>query len=167
MSYSEIKAIQTRYAGHFFRSRLEARWAVFFSHLQIKWQYEIEGFPLPSGPYLPDFYLPAFSCFFEVKPFTTLTFEEKKKTREYKLGYELVEATTSENFLLIYGTPLECLPSEWVFNNNPTKFQLYHGVSIIRTSKKIKFFTNDYTYDEIKNAAVAASEARFEHGEKP
>lgn len=53
-----IKAIQTRYAGCHFRSRLEARWAVFFDQLEIEWQYEPQGFELPSGPYLPDFYLP-------------------------------------------------------------------------------------------------------------
>ena len=50
-----LKAIPTRYAGCFFRSRLEARWAVFFSTLGLKWEYEPEGFELPSGRYLPDF----------------------------------------------------------------------------------------------------------------
>lgn len=30
-----IKAIETRYAGCLFRSRLEARWAVFFRHVGI------------------------------------------------------------------------------------------------------------------------------------
>ena len=55
---STIKAIDTRYAGHLFRSRLEARWAVFFDHLGIPWQYESEGFQLPDGThYLPDFLL--------------------------------------------------------------------------------------------------------------
>lgn len=49
------KAIETRYAGCHFRSRLEARWAVFFDVLGIEWQYEPEGFELPSGWYLPDF----------------------------------------------------------------------------------------------------------------
>lgn len=53
---SSIKPINTRYAGHLFRSRLEARWAVFFDHLGIKWDYEPEGFVLPDGThYLPDF----------------------------------------------------------------------------------------------------------------
>lgn len=52
-----IKAIETRYAGCRFRSRLEARWAVFFNTLGIRWEYEPEGFELPSGRYLPDFYL--------------------------------------------------------------------------------------------------------------
>lgn len=54
-----IKAIETRYAGCRFRSRLEARWAVFFDQLEIEWQYEPQGFESPSGNrYLPDFYLP-------------------------------------------------------------------------------------------------------------
>ena len=53
-----LKAIETSYKGYKFRSRLEARWAVFFDSLHIKWEYEKEGFNLPSGPYLPDFFLP-------------------------------------------------------------------------------------------------------------
>lgn len=34
----DITPIQTRYAGCLFRSRLEARWAVFFDHLGIRWR---------------------------------------------------------------------------------------------------------------------------------
>jgi hypothetical protein len=49
------RAIETRYKGYRFRSRLEARWAVFFDALGLKWEYEPEGFELPSGRYLPDF----------------------------------------------------------------------------------------------------------------
>jgi hypothetical protein len=41
-----------------FRSRLEARWAVFFDTLRIKYAYEPEGFALQGGNYLPDFYIP-------------------------------------------------------------------------------------------------------------
>ena len=53
------KAIQTRYKGYHFRSRLEARWAVFFDAMGLEWEYEPEGFELPSGEwYLPDFFLP-------------------------------------------------------------------------------------------------------------
>jgi len=51
-----------------FRSRLEARWAVFFDALGEEWQYEVEGFELPSGRYLPDFYLPKRKTYVEVKP---------------------------------------------------------------------------------------------------
>ena len=53
---SEIKAIETYYKGYRFRSRLEARWAVFFDAAGIKYEYEPEGFRLEDGScYLPDF----------------------------------------------------------------------------------------------------------------
>ncbi len=64
----QIKPIETRYAGYRFRSRAEARWAVFFDHLGIQWEYEPEGYELPGGiRYLPDFWLPNENAFFEVK----------------------------------------------------------------------------------------------------
>ena len=51
-----IQAIQTRYRGYNFRSRLEARWAVAFDAMGLRWEYEPEGFVLPGGThYLPDF----------------------------------------------------------------------------------------------------------------
>lgn len=58
-----IKAIETRYKGYRFRSRLEARWAVFFDALGIKWEYEKEGYDLgEAGWYLPDFRLHNLMC---------------------------------------------------------------------------------------------------------
>lgn len=62
-----IKAIETRYAGCRFRSRLEARWAVFFDQLQIKWEYEPQGYVVDGTPYLPDFWLPESATWVEVK----------------------------------------------------------------------------------------------------
>ena len=63
-----IKPIETIYAGSRFRSRLEARWAVFFNWLKIRYVYEPEGYELSDGTrYLPDFYLPDQDTFFEVK----------------------------------------------------------------------------------------------------
>ena len=52
------KAIETPYKGYRFRSRLEARWAVFFDVIGVEWEYEEEGYVLPDGTcYLPDFKL--------------------------------------------------------------------------------------------------------------
>lgn len=72
-----IKAIQTRYAGCHFRSRLEARWAVALDHLGITWEYEPQGVMVtdrltdPNNedgrPYLPDFWLPNHGLWAEVK----------------------------------------------------------------------------------------------------
>lgn len=51
-----IKPIETIYNGYRFRSRLEARWAVFLDSLGVKYEYEPEGFEMPDGTrYLPDF----------------------------------------------------------------------------------------------------------------
>ena len=80
-----IKPIETKYKGYCFRSRLEARWAVFFDALGVEWQYEQEGLdltdayqkrvdfkPLDPGQrvlYLPDFYLPQQRKYVEIKPY--------------------------------------------------------------------------------------------------
>lgn len=71
-----IQAIETSYAGCRFRSRLEARWAVFFDTLGIEWQYEPQGYTVgPDGvAYLPDFWLPFLKVWVEVKG--ALTAEE-------------------------------------------------------------------------------------------
>lgn len=64
-----LKAIETVYQGYRFRSRLEARWAVFLDTLGVKYQYEPEGFELVgAGRYLPDFWLPDLDCWIEIKP---------------------------------------------------------------------------------------------------
>ncbi len=63
-----IKAIETVYNGYKFRSRLEARWAVFFDALGIEYQYEVEGFDLDGTWYLPDFWLPEQKWWIEIKP---------------------------------------------------------------------------------------------------
>lgn len=63
-----IRAIPTTYRGIRFRFRLEADWASTFDAYEIEWQYEPEGVELPSGArYLPDFYLPKLTTWFEVK----------------------------------------------------------------------------------------------------
>lgn len=69
----DIKAIETEYNGYRFRSRLEARWAVFFDAAGLKYQYEPDGFEVKWSDaeiyrYLPDFYLPDFDVWVEIKP---------------------------------------------------------------------------------------------------
>jgi len=83
---SGIRPIQTRYKGHRFRSRQEARWAVFFDTLSIKYEYEIEGYEHPSGAkYLPDFQLPELGVFVEVKPNDKIEYSELDKIVEFAL----------------------------------------------------------------------------------
>lgn len=54
-----IKAKETYYDGYRFRSRLEARWAVFFNNIGLEYEYEMEGFDMEKCSYLPDFYIPS------------------------------------------------------------------------------------------------------------
>jgi hypothetical protein len=69
MPHPAPKAIETHYRGCRFRSRLEARWAVFLDALGVRWVYEREGYDLgPAGWYLPDFWLPELNWWLEVKP---------------------------------------------------------------------------------------------------
>jgi hypothetical protein len=53
-----IAPIETFYKGIRFRSRLEARWAVFFDVLGIKYLYEPEKYQVGPSRYIPDFFLP-------------------------------------------------------------------------------------------------------------
>ena len=75
---SSIRPIETQYDGYLFRSRLEARWAVFFKSLGVPYAYEPEGFRRNGVWYLPDFRVkcwglrgeksgPPFDLYIEVK----------------------------------------------------------------------------------------------------
>jgi hypothetical protein len=78
------KPIETRYGDHRFRSRLEARWAVFLDTLGVRWEYEPEGFDLGEhGKYLPDFFLPNLKVWLEIKGsnFEPSEEEERKLAR--------------------------------------------------------------------------------------
>ena len=86
-----IKAIQTYYNGYHFRSRTEARWAVFFDNANIKYQYEPEGYELSDGTkYLPDFYLPESNTFFECKGIMSDDDLDKITTFQKDMGVAVV-----------------------------------------------------------------------------
>lgn len=63
-----IAAKPTLYAGTRFRSRLEARWAVFFDAIAADWTYEPRFPELTGLSYQPDFLLETPSWVVEVKP---------------------------------------------------------------------------------------------------
>jgi hypothetical protein len=65
------ESVETDYAGYRFRSRLEARWAVFLDAAGIRWEYEPEQYLVSYRhrvrKWIPDFELPALGQFVEVK----------------------------------------------------------------------------------------------------
>lgn len=110
---SDIKAIQTEYKGYKFRSRLEARWAVFFDTLEVKWEYEPEGYDLGDGIYyLPDFLLHDVTvnhgtfkrhCDIYVEVKGVMTEEDARKIIRFSdLGYS-DEDCVSETAVLVVG----------------------------------------------------------------
>lgn len=104
----DIKPIETVYNGYRFRSRLEARWAVFFDAAGVQYEYEVEGYVLNDGTkYLPDFYLPKYQLYVEIKPLLRDTpFEERKKICD---GQEELcrkfRDSVGKAIFLQYGTP--------------------------------------------------------------
>ena len=104
---NEVGAFETVYDGYRFRSRLEARWAVFFKTAGIRYIYEPECFRLPSGKlYLPDFYLPDVNMrttedmggiYVEVKP-------SRPDSGELDYLFEL-SWITGKRVLLVVGMP--------------------------------------------------------------
>ncbi len=81
-----IKAIETVYNGYRFRSRIEARWAVFFDTLGIRYEYEKEGYQVDHIRYLPDFWLPDLQYWIEIKG-------QKPTDREVEKAQSIVKAT--------------------------------------------------------------------------
>jgi hypothetical protein len=75
---SLIAALPATYGGVLFRSRTEARWAVFLDALGVRWEYEREGYALPCGNYLPDFWLEDLGVFLEIKGRAPLLAESDK-----------------------------------------------------------------------------------------
>jgi hypothetical protein len=85
-------SLPTEYNGVTFRSRLEARWAVFFDHMGIRYLYEPARVTTPLGWYIPDFYLPDLQTFWIVKGDDIDETEEEKVQYLASRGYGAVIA---------------------------------------------------------------------------
>lgn len=107
-----LHAIETHYKGYRFRSRLEARWAVFFDALGVQYEYEKEGYDLDGVWYLPDFWLPEQQCWVEIKGDEMSPDEEEKASR-------LARATNARVYLFPGGLKFEedgeIMPHAWMF----------------------------------------------------
>lgn len=97
-----MKVLETPFAGYAFRSRCEARWAVFLKFLEVPFDYEPEGFDLGGLLYLPDFWLPNQQCFMEVKG-------ESPDDEAIAKARRLSELTSHPVFIFV-GNPAEPCP---------------------------------------------------------
>lgn len=184
-----IKPIETVYNGYRFRSRLEARWAVFFDAAGIKYQYEPEGYVFEDGTkYLPDFFLPDFKIYCEIKP-----------SREMDDGKAEKFAFTPESagVLVCYGQPsdhdlrfmtfyesndggggcydsdyMDIMITEYLDGSGPCIYikdgrteRVFYEASRVGCDYEMIGSVADWNVFEY--AEIAARQARFEHGEKP
>ena len=174
-----IKAINTEYNGYKFRSRLEARWAVFFDTLGIEYEYEPEGFEFEDGTrYLPDFWMPTEECFIEIKPGTQWHYHKKS---------HLLFSGTNKRVVYIAGLPW---PGEYRVSFY-THLAPFHDAAMFAVGQKnnseiwivsingdwgqvLKSKTSGSDFcrpiidaDILTKAYTAARQARFEFGETP
>lgn len=154
-----IHAIETRYKGYRFRSRLEARWAVFFDNLRIKWEYEPEGFDLGSlGWYLPDFLFPDRGTFAEIKPI-------------FPTSLEIEKAAALPRCLVLWGMPGDLFQCACLGTVAPLITKIMLSGDEQRITKCIDICREETLkwWDErlLGVAVKRARSARFEHGETP
>ena len=176
-----MKAIETYYKGYRFRSRLEARWAVFFDLCQVDFEYEPKEFVLSDGTYyLPDFYLPDLHMYFEVKS------AHLAGTDEGNVAYKKMRdlANNQEGIFggLVFGDPLmekitdvETMETSMGLNfiyffDDVGVSRLYFTLDYKDISGKgtrMKLSLRDPLMEMIiENFAVRARQARFEHNER-
>lgn len=137
MEQKIIQAIETEYNGYRFRSRLEARWAVFFDAAGIKYEYEPEGFELDDGTrYLPDFYLPRDEIYIEVKG------NRKEALKEIEKAAKVCCMSTDRMLVVLSDIPNIEKSGIWVYNafyyHRPEKHIMWRPVLL-------QFFIDDYT----------------------
>lgn len=181
-----MKPIQTIYKGYKFRSRLEAKWAVFLDALGMTWSYEDEGFDLGDGLwYLPDFFVEEWDCWIEIKG--------KKPIEEEIVKCARLAEGSNKLVLLVAGSPAVNEYNITVFNSDdPTldpdgssRWEFgegrYCGSEIWLVSDEIGASVLNNIPQErddkpplagtaahnIVSALNSARQARFEHGESP
>lgn len=168
-----MKAIETEYNGYRFRSRLEARWAVFFDACGIEYEYEPEGYELSDGTwYLPDFliYVRHRSYTDEWEPVYVevkgiMGPHDEKKIKQFPMP------------LIVLGKiPTDVDEYKEIFFND----HRFHSFEFIDGDPYCAFFSDvngvpwiaGGDHDEwdggalMDSALIKARQARFEHGEK-
>jgi hypothetical protein len=187
--------IDTRYDGHKFRSRTEARWAVFFNATDIDWRYEPEGYDLPDGSaYLPDFYFPNMTIrttegsgmWCEIKG-ENISYEDDWTDEPFDTLIKLVEKTETPAALLSGKIRNEDHHEVNYFSPDSPDIDLTAGTDwpmvfmMCEDCDRIKYEFREGNYmscevcdghchpkhHKLQRAIKKATEARFEHGESP
>ena len=82
------KYYRDKYKNTLMRSSYEIKFAYFLDCSNIKWNYELRTFDLGDTTYTPDFYLPEFDCYIEIKGWFPL--KDQKRVNLFKKCYPKV-----------------------------------------------------------------------------
>lgn len=166
-------AIQTRYKGYHFRSRLEARWAVFLDACGTKWQYEVQGYDLSKvtdmdglllRKYLPDFWLPEEDVWLEIKP--ALPDKCFNYTEEERLLWALLKHTKSNEAWVFYGPPELETPASYVYWMRDFRLENSYRKRFLENPQRRPEGGICSLCPQVNDRCVnAARSARFEFGE--
>ena len=165
----KIRAIPTEYNRYKFRSRLEARWAVYFDSLGIEYEYEKEGYDLGKvGRYLPDFWLPQVNMWAEIKgkPFTKTELLKCEALAKHT-GYECLLLSGLPDVKMYFATDkLDYMVTDYhnyCFDEH--RFFCNCGYS---AEYPFPFDADNFEYEDSAIEAIkAARSARFEFGQTP
>ena len=152
-----IKAIETVYQGFRFRSRLEARWACFLTHLDVAYEYEPEGFTMNGMAYLPDFRITQpgsrAKYWLEVKGQRPTPDEIEKASRLSRTGTAV---------FIVWGDPVDAL----MLTAGGVMVCVANVASLPLTDKpasvNLTWILCGLEYDRLYDAAIAARQKRFE-----
>lgn len=143
-----IKSIDTVYKGYRFRSRLEARWAVYFDCMGIAYDYEPEGVEFENGvKYLPDFYLRDINTYVEIKPKGALKIKYDKNNscvyindgREKSDKYiaAIKNITKHHTYMLLMGDPVDVLTVNKDAEDEGGYFWNFNGICKLKAYDKL------------------------------
>lgn len=152
-----MQPIETEYRGTTFRSRLEARWAVFFDEMDIGWLYEGKTFQTEFGTYTPDFFLffrtpngvaDFNGCYAEVKPVFP-TGLEINKMRAIEPCLLLIGPPRSREYWLVHGDDEKLvLIDESLAESSMSEICQEPGIQFLDASEKaISFRFDGYDND--------------------
>lgn len=162
----KITPIETVYKGYRFRSRLEARWAIYLDHAGWVWEYEPQGYTLSNGKkYLPDFLVSGPEGSQQCESFWLEVKAQQLTDNEYE-KCKLLREGTGLNVIFAIGTP----NPKTIMNLHSVDEPYGEGLSIC-AGCAIKWGRPGFTMSECEPndqtiaACDAARAARFEFGE--
>ena len=186
-----IQSIDTVYDGYRFRSRLEAKWAMFFNEAGIEYSYEPKGIKTSYGWYLADFFIPSMDLWIDVKgnaeaePFALNKLAEiceegqrgaiieniplvknnsinPFESKDFKLQHNVTFGEGTEDGLYLFCSCIKCGAYGFEYEGRSARIECGCDHSDISNGDR----SHNYDSPNLLKAYKVARGARFEHDER-